>query len=241
MAQRVAQLFGGGRKSYQMVLDPEDELEFSDDESVAFAVPPPPDLPPQDLNAPVLPLRRSPLLCEELPQLEPATSEGTLLRKWSGRDQRVLDTLHQILLTLRRHSDFDYYAKLVPGLVRRSPARALAGSGYRNARVGGPYVLYVLNVLFSHIIAVFNNHIRTNTTQNHTQYDRRQKRTHAHSCTYLISQTRTRTHILTRIHNDAYKYVHVQSHPYANLQLHIRTRTQHTHMHTYTHVHNIFS
>lgn len=131
MTQRMMNLLAGRRRSYRMAgYEEDDDLEASDEECAAFLAATAPSRVPQDLSNPVLTLGSNPLplrSCSRCPHKTYTPVDevaGTLLRRWSGRDQHVLDILQEILLMPRRYSDFDFYAALIPGLV--SP-KAVAG------------------------------------------------------------------------------------------------------------------
>lgn len=79
-------------------------------------------------SAPVLFLRRGPLL-RDLPSCRRRLSDsdavgarrlrerGISLRRRSNRSEEVLENLLKLILDVRAQSDFDYYARLIPGLV----------------------------------------------------------------------------------------------------------------------------
>lgn len=120
MTQRMKNLLGGRRGNYCMAgYEEEDDLEASDEECAAFLAATAPNVVPQDLNDPVLTLGKNPLTrpCSQCTRVEDEKRINSLLRRWSGRDQQVLDLLQEIILTPRRRSDFDFYAALIPGLV----------------------------------------------------------------------------------------------------------------------------
>lgn len=123
MTQRVMNLLAGRRRSYRMAgYEEDDDLEASDEECAAFLAATTPNRMPQDLTNPVLTLGSNPLPqrhCSRCPHASTHDRTNSLLRRWSGRDQHVLDLLQEIILTPRRYSDFDFYAALIPGLVRR--------------------------------------------------------------------------------------------------------------------------
>lgn len=123
MTQRMMNLLAGRRGSYRMAgYEEDDELEASDEECAAFLAATAPNRVPQDLTNPVLtlgsnPLPQRPCSCSRCPRSAADERTNSLLRRWSGRDQHVLDLLQEIILTPRRYSDFDFYAALIPGLV----------------------------------------------------------------------------------------------------------------------------
>ncbi|KAK7077571.1 hypothetical protein SK128_021020 [Halocaridina rubra] len=120
MAHRLVHLFGAVQRKYQIAEDSDIEdsdLEFRDVDGMSFLpIPPPASISAQDLNAPVLTLRRTPLALNNLPLVDEDFCCTMLKRHWSGRDQQILANLQHIISTVRRHSDFDYYASALPGL-----------------------------------------------------------------------------------------------------------------------------
>ena len=116
-------MLAGRRGNYRMAGNEDDnDLEASDEECAAFLAATAPNVTPQDLNDPVLTLGKNPLpaRCSQCTREDKAQSSDSLLRRWSGRDQQVLELLQEIILTPRRRSDFEFYATLIPGLVSES-------------------------------------------------------------------------------------------------------------------------
>ncbi|MPC32420.1 hypothetical protein E2C01_025730 [Portunus trituberculatus] len=113
-------LLGGRRAFYRMSgYEDDDDLEASDEECAAFLAATAPNVIPQNLNDPVLTLGNNPLprRCSHCRFAEVKERNKSLLRRWSGRDQQVLDLLQEIILTPRKRSDFEFYATLIPGLI----------------------------------------------------------------------------------------------------------------------------
>lgn len=126
MTHRMKNILAGRRGSYRMAgYEEDDDLEASDEECAAFLAATAPNRVPQDLSNPVLTLGSNPLPprpCSWCPHSASDDRPSSLLRRWSGRDQHVLDLLQEIMLTPRKYSDFDFYAALIPGLVSPNAA-----------------------------------------------------------------------------------------------------------------------